>query len=210
MGGDALIGSVVGMIGSLVAQRCADAAVQATWRQVRSAWKARFGREPRREDLSGEDLAVLLDSQPEIRRNITLALQSTPALRRAQLVRSILDGARVLWIDDHPENNQWECGTLQSLGIEVVCAQSTENALSILEGAGRDFDCILSDIRRGGRSDAGIVGLSDLRSKTAAPIVFYVGRVDPRLASPPGCFGITNRPDDLLHLVLDVLERARV
>jgi hypothetical protein len=28
--------------------------------------------------------------------------------------------------------------------------------------------------------------------------------------TPPGAFGITNRPDELIHLVLDVLERERV
>ena len=41
------------------------------------------------------------------------------------------------------------------------------------------------------------------------PVIFYVGEVDERRGPPPGSAGITNRPDELLHLVLDVLERRR-
>jgi hypothetical protein len=41
-------------------------------------------------------------------------------------------------------------------------------------------------------------------------VIFYVGRLDPGAERPAGSFGITNRPEELLHLVLDVLERTRV
>ena len=41
-------------------------------------------------------------------------------------------------------------------------------------------------------------------------VVFYVGRVDRAAGVPAGSFGITNRPDELLHLVMDALERCRL
>ena len=41
------------------------------------------------------------------------------------------------------------------------------------------------------------------------PVIFYIGIFDPKLGIPGGAFGITNRPDELLHLVLDALERKK-
>ena len=41
-------------------------------------------------------------------------------------------------------------------------------------------------------------------------MIFYVGSLDKEKGTPPGAFGITNRPDELTHCVLDVLERVRV
>ena len=41
------------------------------------------------------------------------------------------------------------------------------------------------------------------------PIIFYVGRLDASAGVPAGAFGVTNRPDELLQLVLDALARAR-
>jgi hypothetical protein len=42
------------------------------------------------------------------------------------------------------------------------------------------------------------------------PVIFYVGRVDPGAGVPPGAFGLTNRPDQLLQLTIDALsKRAR-
>jgi hypothetical protein len=43
----------------------------------------------------------------------------------------------------------------------------------------------------------------------AMPIIFYVGSLKPDAGMPPGAFGITQRPDVLLTLVGDALERTR-
>jgi hypothetical protein len=40
-------------------------------------------------------------------------------------------------------------------------------------------------------------------------VIFYVGSSDPESEPPSGAFGITADPSELLHLVLDVLERSR-
>lgn len=47
------------------------------------------------------------------------------------------------------------------------------------------------------------------RQKIDCPVVFYVGEVDPKKGTPVYAFGLTNRPDELVHLILDILERTR-
>jgi hypothetical protein len=44
-----------------------------------------------------------------------------------------------------------------------------------------------------------------VRGGASAPVVFYAGAIDPDRGIPPGAFGLTNRPDELYHLVMDVV-----
>ena len=128
-------------------------------------------------------------------------------LRRALMARTALRNAQILWIDDSPDWIDWEKQVLEDLGVDVTVAQSTEEAIEIL--ASRTFPLIVSDIARGKDSIAGLTSLSGIRE--AAPdtkVVFYVANLDEEKGTPPGSMGITNRPDELLHLVLDVLERC--
>jgi hypothetical protein len=56
-----------------------------------------------------------------------------------------------------------------------------------------------------------MAALPALRSAAPdTPVVFCVGAVDQHRGPPMGSDGITDRPDELLHLVLDVLERRRI
>ena len=41
------------------------------------------------------------------------------------------------------------------------------------------------------------------------PVVAYVGQIDRTRGTPPGLSGLTDRPDELVHLLIDVLERIR-
>ena len=84
---------------------------------------------------------------------------------------------------------------------------STREALAAL--AGGPWDLLLSDIARDGVADAGIRLLGQL-PPVAPSVVFYTGSIDDSRPVPRGAFGIADRPDPLLHLVLDVLERNRV
>ncbi len=130
----------------------------------------------------------------------------SPALRRARAHAHLMDGARILWIDDTPEWVASEAEVFTALGAEVVMAESTDEALDQLH---RDpFDLVLSDISRGGRDDEGIRALPRV-SKAAggAPVIFYVARVREDRPAPAGSFGIAGHPEELVHLVFDVLER---
>jgi CheY-like chemotaxis protein len=149
-------------------------------------------------------------SRPSSEPDLPLPRDATshPALRRALAARTALQGARVLWIDDHPEWVEWEKRMLERLEVDVTTATDTGRALKRLHAA--PYDLILSDIARGSRGDEGVAALPALRSQAPdTPVIFYVADLEEGREPPAGSAGITNRPDELLHLVLDVLERRR-
>jgi CheY-like chemotaxis protein len=127
-------------------------------------------------------------------------------IRRAERNEDVLRGARLLWVDDYPRNNEHLITILESLGVEVSIALDTDEALGMITR--RRFDLIISDLGRGGDRTAGINLLRALQEEGRHPsFIFYAARVlDP---VPPGAFGSAALPDQLLHLVLDALERVR-
>ena len=136
-------------------------------------------------------------------------IESYSSIRRARIVATFLVGAKILWVDDHPENNINEKRTLEDFGMEVDQVTSTSEGLNRL--LGRSFDLIISDMDRHGCSDAGVELLRHLRSSDCpVQVVFYVGKMDPNRGVPVGAFGISDQPEPLLHLVLDALERKRI
>jgi hypothetical protein len=69
---------------------------------------------------------------------------------------------------------------------------------------------MLSDIARADDPKEGVAALLAVRSLAPSlPVVFYVGHLSS--SSPPkGAQGITDEPNELLHLMLDQLERHRL
>ena len=89
-------------------------------------------------------------------------------------------GRRVLWVDDNPSNNTSERRALEALGITVVEAQSTDEAVEALRGGG--FDVVISDLRRvedgAERPEAGIDLARRIHDelKLGVPVFIYGGR----------------------------------
>lgn len=138
------------------------------------------------------------------------------AIDRANAHRSLFEGAEILWVDDRPSNNRNESRMLRSFGALVTFAVTTEETVGALRGSleqRRPYDVILSDISRDlPRSDptAGIEMIPLLRGAGfQQSVLFYVGRLLPGAGLPAGAFGVTNRPDQLLHLLIDALARVR-
>lgn len=138
------------------------------------------------------------------------------ALDRANTHRALFEGAEILWVDDHPSNNRNEARMLRSFGALITFAATTDEALRALRtGADQHqpFDIVLSDISRdlpAPDPTAGITMLPRLREAGFhQPVVFYVGQPKPGTGVPPGAFGLTNRPDQLLQLTIDALSRVR-
>ncbi len=120
----------------------------------------------------------------------------------------MLARASALWVDDEPRSTLAERRILHQLGIFVDPVVDTDHALAALRAgvAGFPYDLVISDIGRVGDAKAGLAMLDELRaSGLVVPVVFYVGTAKPGV--PPGAYGITDRPDELLGLVLDALER---
>ena len=128
------------------------------------------------------------------------------ALNRARQHPDVFRGVSILWVDDHPENNRNERRMFNRLLAEVDVTTNTVDALKMT--AGTRYDLVLSDMERDGDGKAGMDFLKRLREQDSAPpVIFYVGSFNGSLGVPGGAFGITDRPDELLHLMLDVLER---
>lgn len=134
--------------------------------------------------------------------------ERTQVARRAERIASFIQGARILLVNDVPREMAHVVSLLESLNLSVTITTSTEHALAELQGPA--FDVVISDMRRNGDDSAGLALLESMRdSRITTPVIFTVGRYQPERGVPGGAFGITNRVDELLNLVLDALERTR-
>lgn len=142
---------------------------------------------------------------------------------RLQSHASLLAGARILWVDDHPENNLALIDLLRQFGASVDTSRSNSDAFALLSAS--RYDAIISDVARddeGPNSDLkGIEFAHDVFERWGQRVLLFTARFDP--ARLPGkseeqrlgivaevqrsVFARTNRYDEALHYILDVLER---
>ena len=161
--------------------------------------------------LTGSELflalaAPLQERMPKLAAKSELLVMLPRLHARAQLNASLVRGRRVLWVDDMPANTHYERVALAEMGLVVDVATSSEEALHCARHLNPDV--IISDMERHGYSTAGIKFLEKARTEgIVAPLIFYIGLVDHNRGTPAHAFGITDRPDEVLHLVLDVLSR---
>jgi CheY-like chemotaxis protein len=142
-------------------------------------------------------------------------LDSQQVQRQARRLIDVPDAKRLLWVDDHPENNTSERAALARLQIEVVAVRSTTDALAQLEGGtGSDFDLVISDWHRGADGPlAGLRLLTTMRGRGyRQPVVFYHGTFETvqratlaASARVAGAFGESVLPGELIRLVLAAL-----
>jgi CheY-like chemotaxis protein len=127
-------------------------------------------------------------------------------LRRLSACGPLLRGTRVLWVDDQPANNEAEVRLLRSLDVEVQQVTTSTEALDFLKI--RNYLLVITDFDRQGSPTAGITFAGQVATQTAAPpVIGYVGSSQAGMARPAHFFGVTNRPDHLMHLVCDVAQR---
>jgi len=81
-------------------------------------------------------------------------------------------------------------------------------SLNLLEE--NNYDLLISDISRDNGQPNGIKAVKTIyHANHHLPIIFYIGNYELEKGTPPYAFNITNRPDELLHLILDILERKK-
>ena len=160
-----------------------------------------------------EERVELLASAPPQDEEILLpsVLDSYPGLRRAAYSKKRMEVARILWIDDRPEGIASVVETIRHLGAHITVVESTEEAVEFLASPeavdASGIQVVVSDIARAGRADEGTRAIPRLREVAPhAEIIFYIADLDTERGIPDGARGITNRTDELLHLILDVLE----
>ena len=117
-------------------------------------------------------------------------------------------GARILLVNDVPSEMSHVVALLQGLNLHVDIVKSSDAALSRL--VAEPYEVIISDMARDGVDDEGIRFLTRMRTANLnCRTILTVGRYQPERGTPAYAFGITNRVDELLNLVFDVLERVR-
>jgi CheY-like chemotaxis protein len=128
------------------------------------------------------------------------------ALPSARAQRRIQDSS-VLWVDDHPGNNNWERQALEALGIRVDISTSTEDALARV--GWHPYDLIISDIERPPDARAGYTLLDKLRATgDRTPYVIYAASRAPEHiaeARQHGAIGCTDSATELVKIVTRAL-----
>jgi CheY-like chemotaxis protein len=132
---------------------------------------------------------------------------SSQLVARANRLADRLNGRTLLWVDDEQENNRTERRMLRSTGIFVETATSNDQALRVLDDPSETISLVISDIRRAS-GESGLDLVQSIAQRPHAPrVVLYIGKVDRDRPAPAGVFGVADRPDDLLNLVMDALDR---
>ena len=117
---------------------------------------------------------------------------------------------RVLWVDDHPENNATERRQLENRKIAVYQVKTTDEALTLLSMY--RYTAVISDMGRNGRPLDGLTLLREMRSrKDATPFVLYTVRSSPaqrRIVAEAGGQHVAQTRDELYGAVLPLVEGA--
>lgn len=153
--------------------------------------------------------AELLDrAQDESQATVTATARRT-ALGRLEHAADVLQGGRLVWVDDRPEGNAPLVELFRAAGMHVDLSVSTDEATPLFRR--RPYDILISDIDRGGDRQAGIKMLRLLeRYNIAVPVLIYAGSFDPERGIDRRIFAGTTAPVELVHYVIDLMERARL
>jgi CheY-like chemotaxis protein len=135
---------------------------------------------------------------------------STPSAGAEEQIRSAKVGrlTRVLWVDDHPDNNVLETIALEQLGFFVTHATTTQAALEYLHQL--DYHIAVTDLARADSPDAGIQFLESALSRFAQlPVIVYTADANAHRDAimSIGAFSVVDRPDDLIVALLNARNR---
>ena len=132
--------------------------------------------------------------------------EKTNIINRVQKHFYLFQNISILWFDDNPNTFMNEVKMFHQLGIKIDIVVSLEEALKQLKV--NKYNLIISDIKREQSTMNGINTLNKIiESGYNIPTIFYIGSYSIEKGTPPHAFGITNRPDELLHLTIDILDR---
>lgn len=158
----------------------------------------------------------------DVRRSVGQATKQT-VLSRVERNADLLGRSRVLWVDDHPENNTAIIELLRYFGSVVETPRSNLDALALLSTT--RFDVVISDVARDNEGPnsqlKGVELAQHVFEHSGQKTILFTARFDPTTLPDVGeaerlalarlvsqvVFGRTNRFDEALHLILDVLER---
>ena len=168
--------------------------------------------------LSVEEATKKLQSQIDDLQNEFLKLRaSTGSGTRLTEIAAPpeLPDIRILWVDDHPENNVWEAAKLRKDGFLIDQVNSTDEALGELRGV--QYQVIISDMGRHEgemeKPDAGLLLLNSIRQQgIAVPLIFYCSSAAVsrywKKAKAAGALAITSSQLELFEAIQQVRKSA--
>lgn len=111
---------------------------------------------------------------------------------------------RVLWVDDHPENNAEERRFLEERKVAVYQVTTSEDALALL--AMYQYDAVISDMNRNGKPLAGLELVREMRRRQdRTPFFLYTfvpSEAQQVLVAEAGGQGAAVAPDELYAAIL--------
>lgn len=136
-------------------------------------------------------------------------MRNTVIRRIAKLKEDkLVDKISILWIGKKKtSHNRMEIQILKSIGFKIRFCSKSDEAQKIIEG--EKIDLVISTIRREKSQTEGLDFLKRLVNNgiKKIPFVFYINVVEKEKGVPGYAFGITNKPNELLHLIADIIDR---
>jgi hypothetical protein len=133
--------------------------------------------------------------------------QKNALFTRMAAVKDRKTPIKAIWFDDDfgaPELS--EMRLIRALNVQLDRVYD-ENLVEKMM-AETPYDLIISDMKRNGNPKAGIAFLQKLVAENKRiPMIFYLIAHTESRGTPPYAFGITNNPSELVHLVMDIIER---
>ena len=134
--------------------------------------------------------------------------QSRAVVGRLDHAADALKGGRLLWVDDLPGNNRPIVELLERAGLTIDLALRTDEAVGMLQRHG--YDVMITDMRRGDDPQAGLRLIEEMDELgIRVPTLVFTGSFDPMRGVHPKIFAYTTDVDELVHYVIDVMERVR-
>lgn len=117
-----------------------------------------------------------------------------------------LVGKSILWVDDHPANNELAVRALRKLQLDVEQAISTDQGLTAMKR--RHFDLVISDMGRGSDMRAGYGLLSAIRGQGVdVPFLIFAGDDTPEFRREAAQQGAQLSTNDMLELMDTIIKR---
>ncbi|MGE0421348.1 MAG: hypothetical protein AB7O88_03745 [Reyranellaceae bacterium] len=134
----------------------------------------------------------------------------SPAIAKVveRMTRSFvkLAGSKLLWVDEHPQNNTKEIEVLKRFGVDITLSRTSADALTRLDN--EHFAVVVSNMGRGGIAEAGFLLANDVsQHPNRAPVVIYTSAAHVQKLRPPAIFGLTDKPNEFFNLIVDAMER---
>jgi DNA-binding response OmpR family regulator len=118
---------------------------------------------------------------------------------------------RVLWVDDHPQNNTAERTYLERRHVAVYEVTTTEEALELLSMY--EYRAVISDMNRNGKPLDGLTLVKEMRRrKDATPFILYTvvpSAAQRRLLGEAGGQAAAAKPAELYAAVLPLVAKQR-